>query len=403
MRLGPPRAVVALLALTVATFSYVTTEVLPIGLLALMAADLDVSSSAVGLLVGGYGLVVVLTSIPLTRLTQRFPRRAVLLVLVVIFVLGTTASAATTAYGMLLAARLVVALSQALFWSIITPAAASLFDPGVRGRAVSILYAGSALAAVLGVPVGTWLGQSISWRAAFLALSGLGLLTLAVLALSLPSAPGETTADRGTAPDRGRYLALVVGTAIAVAGAFTAFTYVSLFLVQVTGLADAALSPVLFARGVAGVVGVALLGLVVDRNPRVAMIIVLVLQGVALTLQYALGPVAIAASATIAVAGLAIAAFSAVLGARTLVVAPGRSDLASAGMSTAFNVGITGGALIGSVLLDTAGVRSTALVGAVLTLTSVAVILAEPLVASASRSRPAREVTCTHAVSGLGR
>ena len=159
MRLGPPRALIALLALTVTTFSFVTTEALPIGLLAPIATDLGVAPSAVGLLVSGYGLVVVLTSIPLTRLTQRLPRRSLLLVLVVIFVVATAASAATTTYGMLLAARLVVALSQALFWSIIIPAVASLFDPGVRGRAVSILYAGGSLAAVLGVPAGTWLGQ----------------------------------------------------------------------------------------------------------------------------------------------------------------------------------------------------------------------------------------------------
>ena len=302
-----------------------------------------------------------------------------------VFVLGTAASAATTAYGMLFAARLVVALSQALFWSIITPAAAGLFDPAVRGRAVSLVYGGSALATVLGVPAGTWLGQHLGWRAGFFALSGLGLATLVVLALSLPGTSGETTADRGTAPDRGRYVALVMGTALAVAGAFTAFTYVSSFLAVITGLGDGALSPILLARGVAGVVGVALLGLVVDRHPWVAMIVVLVLQGVALILQYALGAVALVAAATIAVAGLAIAAFSAVLGARTLVVAPGRSDVASAGMSTAFNVGITAGALIGSVLLGAAGVRSTALVGAVLTLAALAVVLAEPLVARQRR------------------
>lgn len=386
MRLGPPRALIALLALTVTTFSFVTTEALPIGLLAPIATDLGVAPSAVGLLVSGYGLVVVLTSIPLTRLTQRLPRRSLLLVLVVIFVVATAASAATATYGMLLAARLGVALSQALFWSIIIPAVASLFDPGVRGRAVSILYAGGSLAAVLGVPAGTWLGQVTSWRVAFLALSGLGLLTLVVLALVLPTAqPGESTADRGSAPDRGRYRALVVGTALAVAGAFTAFTYVSPFLVEVTRLGDTALSPVLFIRGVAGVAGVALLALVVDRNPWLAMVAVLLLQAVALTLQYVLGSDPVAATATIALGGLTIAAFSAVLGARVLVVAPGRSDLASAGLSTAFNVGITAGALFGSVLVVGVGVRSTALVGAILTVAALAAVLIEPRLARRTR------------------
>jgi predicted MFS family arabinose efflux permease len=379
--------VLALVALSTATFAFVTTEALPIGLLAPIAADLEIRPSIVGLLVSGYGLVVVLTSVPLTRVTQRLPRRAVLLGLIVIFVVATAASAATTTYAMLLAARLVVALSQALFWSIVTPAAASLFVPAVRGRAVSILYASASLAGVLGVPAGTWLGQQTSWRIAFLGFSALGLLTLVVLALVLPGAStGDGTAERGSAPDRGRYLALVVGTALSVAGAFAAFTYVGPFLVEITRLGDAALSPVLFLRGLAGVIGVALLALVVDRDPWRATVVVLALQAVALTLQFIVGPEPVLATVTVALGGLAIAAFSAVLGARVLIVAPGRSDLASAGMSTAFNVGITAGALVGSVLLDTLGVRSTALVGGALTAAGLAVIAAEPLLSSVRRA-----------------
>lgn len=136
-----------------------------------------------------------------------------------------------------------------------------------------------------------------------------------------------------------------------------------------------------------------------DRAVGREHLVVLVLQGVALILQYALGSVPVLAIATIAVGGLAIAAFSAVLGARTLAVAPGRSDVAAAGMSTAFNVGITGGALIGSVLLTAAGVRSTVLVGAILTLAALAVVLTEPLVSSAARHQPAAKVPapCTTA------
>jgi DHA1 family inner membrane transport protein len=251
-----------------------------------------------------------------------------------------------------------------------------------------MVYAGSAVAAVLGVPAGTWIGQATNWRVAFLVLSGLGLLAMVVVATLLPArSAGDDAADRGSAPDAARYRTLLVTTALAVTGAFVSFTYVSPFLTDVSGLDPSAVGPTLLGRGVVGVLGVVLVGVVVDRNPWLTMTAVVVLQGVALTAQYVLGTTPGAAIVAVAAAGLAIAALSAVLGARVLVVAPGSSDMAAAGTSTAFNVGITAGALIGGVLLPTAGVRSTALVGALLTVAALAAILAEPALAAGARRR----------------
>jgi hypothetical protein len=134
---SPATAVGALLALAVAAFAYVTTETLPIGLLLLITADLDVSPSTAGLLVTYYGLVVVVASIPLTHLTRRVPRRLLLSGVLAVFVLTSWVSAAASSYGMLLAARVVTALSQALFWSVVVPTAAGLYPPRVRGRVIA--------------------------------------------------------------------------------------------------------------------------------------------------------------------------------------------------------------------------------------------------------------------------
>ncbi|WP_214400842.1 MFS transporter [Pseudonocardia lacus] len=385
MSLGPARSVITLFALALSTFVFVTTETLPIGLLPLMASDLDVAQAAVGLLVTGYGLVVVVATIPLTRWTRRIRRRRLLAVLLGVSAVGTTVSALADAYPLLLASRLVVALSQALFWSTVTPTAAALVPAPARGRALSILYAGSSLAAVVGVPAGTWLGQVVDWRAAFLAVAALGLVPLLVVATLLPdTARGGGSADRGTDPDRGRYLALLASTALAVAGALTAFTYVSPFLVEVGGFALAAVGPLLLVRGVCGVLGVLAVGAVVDRNPWLTMTAVVGLQAVALGAQFLLGAVPVVAAAAVAVAGLSLSALTAVLGARVLAVAPDGTDMASAGMSTAFNVGIAGGALLGAALLPL-GVRGTALAGALLSLGALAVLLAEPRLSSARR------------------
>lgn len=373
------RAVVVLVALSVSAFTYVTTETLPIGLLLLISADLDVSQSAVGMLVTGYGLVVVVTSVPLTYVTRQVPRRVLLPGLLAVFLGFTVVSVVSSSYWLLLAARMVIALSQALFWSVAVPTAAGLFSPRMTGRAISVVFAGSSLAAVVGVPVGTWLGEQFGWRAAFLVLSGFGVLALVIIAVFLPSGPpGETHSARGSAPDVRRYWLLLVVIVLTVMGSFTAFTYVTPFLTEVAAFSAAAIGPLLLLRGVAGVVGVGIGGLQVDRGPWGATVTAVALQAVALLGAYVLGESQVMAAVLVALAGMAFSAFASVVGSRVLQVAPGSADIASAGSSTAFNIGITAGALLGGVLLPTFGARGTALAGGVLSLAALAVVLVEP-------------------------
>ncbi|TMR15823.1 MFS transporter [Nonomuraea turkmeniaca] len=376
--------------MTLAVFTYVTTESLPIGLLPLIAKDFVTSASAVGLLVTGYGLIIVVVSLPLTQLTRRVPRRRLLCILLGVFVVATCLSAVAWNYWLLMGARMVTALSQALFWAVVTPAAAGLFRAEVRGRAMSILYAGGSVAALAGIPAGTWLGQQTSWRVAFFALSGLGLLVLVTVAVSLPDTPaGRGAADRGSEPDRGRYLSIVATTAMAITGAFTAFTYISPFLSGVSGFAESSIGPLLLARGIAGLAGVFVVGYLVDRHGWLTMTALIGLQVLALGGQYAFGASQVATVVAISLSGFTLAGLTAVLGSRVLVYAPGESVMASAGTSTAFNTGITAGALFGSVLLPGPGVRSTALVGALLSLVAFAIVLAEPVFSSQRKAAPA--------------
>lgn len=388
-RFGSKSAVVTLVALTLAAFSYVTTESLPIGLLPLIAKDLGTTASAVGLLVTGYGLIVVLVSLPLTRLTRRLPRRRLLCILLGVFVVATALSAIMWNYWLLMATRMVIALSQALFWAVVTPTAAGLFRAEVRGRAVSILYSSVSAAALAGIPAGTWLGQQTNWRVAFFALSGLGLLVLGTVAAVMPNTPaGHGAADRGSAPDRGRYLSIVATTAMAVTGAYTAFTFISPFLTGVSGFAESSIGPVLLARGIAGLAGVVAVGYVVDRHGWPTMVGLMGLQVLALAGQYAFGTSQVAVVIAMSLSGFSMAGLSAALGAQVLRYAPGASDMANAGTSTAFNAGITAGAFLGSVLLPGSGVRSTALVGALLSVVALALVLAEPVCSSRRRVTP---------------
>jgi len=358
-----------------AGFAYLTVEIAPVGLLGTMSADLHVSLSAVGLLVTWYALAVAVAAIPLTRLVGGVPRRYLLSGLLVVFVVATGLSVAGPSYWALTAGRLATALSQAVFWSVAAPAAAALFPPQLRGRVTAALFAAAPLGAVLGVPAVTWLGLHVGWRAAFLAVAGLGLVALLGIATLIPTTrPEEGHSAVGSAPDARRFWGIITATALAVTGVFAAFTYFAPFLTEVSGFSTEAISPLLFVFGVAGVVGVAVGGVLVDRWPRPAVFVPVVVLTLALVALYAFGTHQGVVLVLIALWGFAVAQTPSIFQARVLDVAPGRTDMGLARFSSAYNVGIAAGALTGALLLPLIGVRSTYLIGAVLTALALAVL-----------------------------
>lgn len=357
----------ALAALSFAAFCYITTEVLPIGLLTVMAADLHRTPSETGLLVTGYAIVVVLFSVPLAKLTAQVPRRQVLAVTLAVFALATFASAVAANFWVLLAARLVIGLTQAMFWSVVAVTATALFPPEVRGRVVARLAIGNGLAPVLGVPAGTWLGQQAGWRTAFLVMAVLNLVTcVAVTALVPTFAPASSGASRGSEPHKRRYRVIVAMTAVMVMGFHVAYTYITPFLLDVSGFSTGALGPLLLVSGIFGVIGIFAVGTVLDRRPWGALIVPLAVLTAALLGLYVLGPFQALVVALLAMMGLAYGALPPAIQSRTLQVAPGSADVASAGLSSAFNIGIATGSFAGGVLLANAGPRSVPLVGGLL-------------------------------------
>lgn len=248
----PLRAYAALIALSVAAFCYVATETLPIGLLSLISDDLHVSLADTGLLVTGYAVTVCVVTLPLAYVTQRVPRRRLMAALLAILVAATLVTATAQNYAFLFSARVGAALTQALFWAVVAPAAAGMFPVPVRGRVTSVVFAGASLAPMLGVPAGTWLGQQVGWRVAFFALAGLAFLAFAAVALLMPTVPtGVGQAATGIRPNARRYWITVSVTALSVAGLFSAFTYTAVFLTDVAGFAPAAIGLLLLVRGLA--------------------------------------------------------------------------------------------------------------------------------------------------------
>lgn len=379
----------ALLALMVAAFSYLTVETLPVGLLPDIAGDLDVSLSAVGLLVTGYGLTVAVFSVPLTHLVRRIPRRHLITGLLAVFVVATVVSV-LGGYWLLLAGRVVTALSQAVFWSVAAPAAAALVPPEARGRAVAAVFGGSSLAPVLGVPAATWLGQQAGWRTAFLTVGGLALLAMAGVAALLPTtSPNEGHAAVGAAPDARAFRRLVVVTGIAITGVFTAFTYLTPFLTDISGFSASTVSALLLVFGVTGLGGVAVAGLLADRRPRLAVRLPIVLLALALLGLPLAGAHQAAAVALVALWGFAIPQVPTTFQSRVLVLAPGSTDMASATLGAVFNLGIGGGALLGGVLLPHTGLRGVFLTGGLVLVAALAVLATEPAMTRRQRSEVA--------------
>jgi DHA1 family inner membrane transport protein len=382
----PLAAVAALAALAVSAFCFFATENLPVGLLPAMASGLHTSLSSVGLLVSGYGATVAVVSVPLTLATRRMPRRVLLSGLLAVFVVATSVSAVASSYWMLLLARVVTALAQSIFWSIAAVTAAGLFSPKVRGRVVSGMFGGSTLATILGVPAGTWVGQRFGWRVPFAGLSALGLVALLAIAVLLPTGrPGQGHAATGADPDPRRYWLLVLSTALVITGVFTSYTYVSPFLTEVSGFSAQSVGPLLALRGVAGLAGLLCAGTLIDRLPRAALLGPVGLLAATLLGLYLFGTSRWMAAVLTAVLGLAMSVLVTSLAVRVMQVAPGSSDLASAGNSASFNVGIAGGSFIGGLLLPAAGVRSTALVGGLFAAAALAVVFAEPVTTATRR------------------
>ena len=393
----PSREVVALAALSLGAFAYVTAESLPIGLLGPMADGLGVSRSAVGLLVTAYGLVVVAVTLPLTRAARRLPRRRVMTVLLLVFTVTTVVAGSASTYWVVVAARAATACSQALFWALVVPTALGIVPSHRRGMAVTTVFSGVSLASVAGVPAASWLGATVGWRPAFMALAAVAAASMVAIRASLPAqGDAASSAEVGAHPDPTRYRTLVIATALATVGAFTAYTYVTAFLTDVSGLAARLVGLALLVRGVAGTAGVVLGGRLLGRRAIRAVPAILLLQtfafvglsvigGIGHGVARALGGTAVTAVALVAVAGLAFSALTAVLAGEVFDIAPASPDLAAAGISTAVNSGIAIGAFVGGLLLSSYGPQGTVVSAALVSAVAFAVLRIAP--------RPTRRTT----------
>ncbi|MEU6329986.1 MFS transporter [Streptomyces sp. NPDC047049] len=359
-----------------AAFTFNTAENLPIGLLELISENLHVSLPAAGLLVTGYGVTVAAASLPLTHALRTVARRHLLTALLATLVVSSLVAALAASYWLLLVARLLTALAQALFWAVMGPVAVGLFAPRARGRVVGALSVAGSLALVMGVPAGTWLGQHSGWRLPLALPAALGFISLVTIAALLPtSRPEEEPAAYGTAPDARRFGTVLVAGALSATGAFAGFTYLVKFLGDVSGFSPGTVSALFVVFGGACLAGVSVTGVLLDRFPQSALSAAVATQAAGMLGLYAAGTDPVAAVGFLVLMGGALGPVFMATQHAMLRCAPGRTDLALAANSGSYNAGIAAGAALGGLILPLADVRGTFLAGGLLTCGACAVLV----------------------------
>ena len=347
----------ALYALTAGAFGIGVTEFVIMGLLLDVSAELGVSIAAAGLLISGYALGVVVGAPVLTALTSRWPRKRVLLGLMVIFIIGNAACALAPNYALLMAARVLTALAHGSFFGVGAVVAVGLVEPGRKASAIAIMFTGLTLATILGVPFGTWLGQQFGWRATFWAVTLIGAFALTVIAAFVPKAEASpeivdwrvSLKAMATAP----VLVGLLTTVLGYAGVFAVFTYIAPALTRVTGFPESAVSPILLVFGAGLFAGNLVGGRLADWNLNRSVL--LTLAGLALTLGLmTLGlQNRVAAVAFVGLLGGAAFATVAPLQIWVLEKAKGAGEtLASSFNIAAFNLGNALGAWSGGVVIN---------------------------------------------------
>jgi DHA1 family inner membrane transport protein len=393
----------ALLALAVSAFGIGTTEFVMMGLLPNVAGDLGTSVPTAGYLVSAYALGVVIGAPLLTALGSRVPRKRMLLLLMALFVVGNFASALAPSFGWLLAGRMLAGLPHGAFFGVGAVVAARMAGEGRQARAVATMFLGLTVANIVGVPAATLLGQHLGWRATFLVVTVIGLLSLTALARLIPYVPVEAHQNvrRELRALADRQVLLGLATAVfGFGGVFAVYSYLASMTTEVMGLGESSVTLVLALFGIGMTLGALAAGPLTDRAPRPtlygslgALAVVLVAFRFTVHVEWA---------ALLTVVVLGAVGFMTTTPLQMLVMnkAKDAPTLASASNHSAFNLANAGGAWLGGAAIAAGwGWMSPTLVGAVLAVIGLGIAVTAGLLDRTDR-RAAEGASASRVVAG---
>jgi DHA1 family inner membrane transport protein len=372
------RLPIAILALAIAAFAIGSTEFTIIGLLPEVADDLEVSIPTAGLLVSGYAIGVVIGAPLMTAAGTKVRRHRLLLILMAIFTVGNVLSAIAPSYGLLLVSRVLSALPHGAFFGVASVVAAELVPPHQRHRAVATMFTGLAMSNVVGVPLGTLLGQELGWRASFWVIALLGVLSaVAILRLIPPMAAGTSLRSELAAFRRLRVWIVLAIIVFGFGGLFTIVGYIKPLMTDEAGLSANAVLPVLAVLGLGMVVGTRLVD-PITRGRRLSHVVPVMLSlMVGVLLLFVVG----SSSAPIAILLVFLLGAVAFAGATPMQgmamdVAREAPTLTSAAAQGAFNLGNALGPALGGLAINAGfGYAALGWVGAAIGAVGVALAL----------------------------
>lgn len=374
-----PAAWAAVISMTLGVFGLVTAEFLPVSLLTPMAADLHVTEGLAGQAVSATALLALITSLLIATLTRRFDRRNVLLSFSVLLVISSIMVAMAENFAFLLLGRVLLGLALGGFWTMSAATIMRLVPENHVPRALAIMFSGVSAATVFAAPVGSFLGDIISWRAVFMLAAGIGVISFIVQFATLPSLPPRGRASLRTLVELIHRPGMKFGLfslVIIITGHFALFTYVRPFLENVTGVSTAGISGVLLGFGIANFIGTHLAGTLIARSLRMTIALMPFIMGLAtlgmVMIDGALNPTIV----LVAIWGMAFGGVPVAWSTWVTRMVPDEAESGGGLVVAGFQTAIASGAVIGGLMFDHVGALGLFSLGGIVLVISAVVVTA---------------------------